>query len=115
LKQYKIISKAVALLLVMLLMLSITPKFFLHEIFADHNDAASCNDTKLVGPCIHKEGYNCQQSDLVVPNAYLVIESPELIPYHDFRDARILTYSFCLTKSFVCLSHGRAPPHMYNC
>jgi len=110
LKKNKAILKITAALLVLLLMLSITPKLFLHEVLADHKDAPSCNDTNLEGPCIHKQGFNCQQSDLVVPTVYLINASTALVQSADFRVIQKFSYSSHLTKNIVSLSHERGPP-----
>jgi hypothetical protein len=91
-------------------MLSITPKVFLHELLADHKDAPSCNDAKLYGPCIHKQGYSCQQSDLVVTKVYLVGQSQEVVRPPNFCFTANLSYSSPLTKNFVTHSQERAPP-----
>lgn len=106
----KIISKFVAAFLVLLLLLSITPKMFLHEIFADHNDAQSCNDTNIEGPCIHEQGYNCQQSDIVVPHVYLISQSQEFILHNDFCSAKEISYSSSITENYITRSQERAPP-----
>jgi hypothetical protein len=110
LKKNKVISKFIAALLLLVLMLSITPKTFLHEVLADHKDAPSCNDSRLDGPCIHKLGYNCQQSDVVVPTVYLITETQEVTVHPDFCITEKFSYSASLTKKCVSLSHGRAPP-----
>jgi len=110
LKKNKAILKITAALLVLLLMLSITPKLFLHEVLADHKDAPSCNDTNLEGPCIHKQGFNCQQSDLVVPTAYLLNASTVLVQSAGLGVIEKFSYAAHLTKNTVSLSHERAPP-----
>jgi hypothetical protein len=106
----KIISKFVAAFLVLLLLLSITPKIFLHEIFADHKDAQLCNDTNVEGPCIHEQGYKCQQSDIVVPHVYLISQSQEIILHSDFCSAEDIFYLSSLTKIYITHSQERAPP-----
>jgi hypothetical protein len=106
----KIISKFVAAFLVLLLLLSITPKIFLHEIFADHKDAQLCNDTNVEGPCIHEQGYKCQQSDIVVPHVYLISQSQEIILHSDFCSAESIFYLSSLTRNYIINWQGRAPP-----
>ena len=110
LKTNKEISKLIAALLVLLLTLSITPKSFLHEMLADHKDAPSCNDVNLESPCIHKQGYSCQQSDVVVPNCYLGSDSQGSIVHANCCDDKKYFHSFSYTQSFTNHSHGRAPP-----
>ena len=109
-KHYTFISKTVAGLLVLLILLSITPKLFLHELLADHKDTPSCNDTRLVGPCIHKQGYNCQQSELVVPHAFIGNEFQEPEHHRDFRVCNTPFYFSYLTENFISYSQERAPP-----
>ena len=104
------ISKIIAALLLVLLMITITPKTFLHDILADHKDAPSCNDARLDGPCIHKQGYNCQQSDIVVPAAYLISEGQVVVIDPDFLVNEKFTYTTDLPKNAISFSCGRAPP-----
>jgi hypothetical protein len=106
----KAISKCTAVLLLLVLMLSITPKTFLHDVLADHKDAPSCNDARLDGPCIHKQGYNCQQSDVVVPSAYLIAEIKDVITHPLFFIKEKFSCTPSLTQNFLSHSHERAPP-----
>lgn len=96
--------------MVLLLLLSITPKSFLHEMLARHQDTPSCSDTMLEGPCIHKQGYSCQQSDLVVPSVYLMSESNELIHHRDYCIVDKIFSGSSLIKTFPIRLHDRAPP-----
>jgi hypothetical protein len=106
----KAISKCIAVLLLLVLMLSITPKTFLHEVLADHKDAPSCNDARLDGPCIHKQGPNCQQSDVVVPSAYLITEIKDVITHPHFFIREKTSCTSSLAQYFVSHSRERAPP-----
>lgn len=106
----KAISKCIAVLLLLVLMLSITPKTFLHDILADHKDAPSCNDARLDGPCIHKQGYSCQQSDVVVPSAYLIAEVKDVVKHPQFFIREKFSCTSSLIQNFVSLTQERAPP-----
>ena len=78
--------------------------------FADHKDTPSCNDAKVDGPCIHKQGYNCQQSDVAVPTAYLNTELQNEILHPDVCGTVDFLFISSLAKSDVSHSHERAPP-----
>ena len=110
LKKTKAISKFIAVVLMLLLMLSITPKLFLHEILANHKDSTSCTDVTPGTPCIHKQGFNCEQSEVVVPNAYLVSEPQPEILHHGLFVSIKFEFTSTLTKNVITLSHERAPP-----
>ena len=91
------------------MLLSIMPKNLLHDVFADHTDITSCSDTNLPGPCIHNQGYNCKQSDIVVPTFYLslpldCIESINLITEYKTDLIAVAIYGFRQTTS------ARGPP-----
>lgn len=55
----------------MLVIVSITPRLYLHDLFANHTDVSYCNHSQEAGPCIHAQGYNCQLNELVVPGEYM--------------------------------------------
>jgi hypothetical protein len=99
-----------ALGLLFLLVLSITPKSFLHEIFAHHSDVTACTDANVTGPCIHKQGYNCQQTDLVVPSLYeMCVVTITVQPPVGFSTSTELFSSSILQQSVSGIS-GRGPP-----
>ena len=110
LKGCSIISKIIASLLLVLLMLSITPKTFLHDILADHQDVQFCNDEEVNGPCIHNQGFNCQQADIVVPLTYqaptLLVIPPVAMPHVSHAD--YISFSALLAPQHS--SFLRGPP-----
>ena len=75
LKSQGIISRVVASVLLMVTLLSVTPKSLLHHILANHSDQPTCNDNIVNGPCIHRQGFNCEQASLVVPGGYTMDEA----------------------------------------
>ena len=97
-----------------LVALSATPKSLLHEIFAHHKDVASCNDAKPTGACIHKQGYNCQQDDVVIPGAYIAPVTAALSPALTVIEQK----SFSLSISLAAFPHFgnylRGPPAVYS-
>ncbi|HUQ67740.1 MAG TPA: hypothetical protein VM101_16375 [Flavitalea sp.] len=95
--------------LVLLMLLSIMPKILLHDVFADHSDVTSCNDSSVYGPCIHQQGYNCQQTDLVVPGAYTPTDFSVVIISCFFIDPVVL-FSITIRDNFYKVSPGRSPP-----
>ena len=110
LKAHLFISKLVAAVLVLLLILGVTPKYFLHEVFADHKDTTSCNDVKTDSPCIHNQGYSCVQSDLVVPNFYVIAAAQYIVTDVSFYVETHSPFSSFLSKNFVTHTQERAPP-----
>ena len=96
--------------LLLLMVLSIMPKTFLHELFANHQDVEVCNDSKVQGPCIHKQGYSCQQSDLVVPSSYTCTDA-DLEKDFSFVIVEASACSSALLSNFHSSSSGRGPPN----
>ena len=96
--------------LLLLMVLSIMPKTFLHELFANHQDVEVCNDSKVQGPCIHKQGYSCQQADLVVPSAYTCSDA-DLEKDFSFLIVETSDYTSALLSDFHSFSSGRGPPY----
>lgn len=91
-------------------MLGITPKSLLHELFADHDDVIACNDVDLSGPCIHKQVFNCEQSDLVVPSVYLATVQPGATLTEGTVSKVISHYSSRTLNTNVSGIAGRGPP-----
>ena len=89
--------------------LSIVPKTFLHDVFAHHTDVTACNDVDLTSPCIHKQGYNCQQTDIVVPLAYTPGDASVKI-IADVETVPLISFSTSYLKNSHSAISGRGPP-----
>ncbi|MEP6846124.1 MAG: hypothetical protein ABI861_08970 [Panacibacter sp.] len=62
-----IIKRLIALHLVILFAIGITPKQFLHDAFAGHIDSSHhCDMAGKHQDCVHKAGYTCQLEHLVI-------------------------------------------------
>jgi hypothetical protein len=85
------------------------PKTFLHDVFANHTDVTSCNDSGINGACIHKQGFNCQLTDLVVPSVYTVNElRSATIPL--FSPVQNYIFKLTIPENNYSVSQGRGPP-----
>ena len=91
-------------------MLGITPKTLLHELFADHQDIVACNDVDLNGPCIHKQGFDCEQSNLVAPSAFILAAHPELNHSAGFVSKITPHYFSFISGNKVFVAADRGPP-----
>jgi hypothetical protein len=91
------------------MVLSVMPKIFLHELFANHQDVEVCNDSKVQGPCIHKQGYSCQQADLVVPSSYTCNDAG-FEKHHSFVPIEASDVTSLLLLNFHSSTSGRGPP-----
>ncbi|MBL7698747.1 MAG: hypothetical protein JNK79_11330 [Chitinophagaceae bacterium] len=94
----------------LVLMLGITPKSLLHELFANHEDIVACNDVDLNGPCIHKQGFNCEQSDLVAPSAFILAVHSELTHSTGVVSKADSNYSSFILSNKVFVAADRGPP-----
>ena len=56
-------------MLLLIFTLSITPKKYLHDCIADHNDFYSFNLTK--DPSVSKAGFDCDCEDVVVSSPFI--------------------------------------------
>jgi len=95
--------------LLLLMLLSVMPKTYLHELFADHTDVTACNDSDIQGPCIHNQGDNCQQTDNVVPSSYLFTDLFFSIDRGYEPVSKIVFCSSVLQNSHSAIS-DRGPP-----
>lgn len=113
LKYRKFISNFAATVLLLVTLLSITPKTLLHHLFAQHTDQESCNDNVVKGPCIHQQGFNCQQSDIVVPVSYLqsdviAVNHPQ---FHFYKPQSF--YGRSILIAFSASYYRRGPPNIH--
>jgi hypothetical protein len=91
-------------------MLGITPKTFLHDLLADHQDVQFCNDVEVNGPCIHNQGFNCQQADIVVPLTY---QAPTLLDITSLATPHISHAAYISFPALLAPQHSfflRGPP-----
>ena len=95
--------------LLVLMLLSIMPKTFVHDLFAHHTDVTACNDQDLQGPCIHKQGFNCQQTDLVVPGSYTISDFSNIL-HPVFPAVTLTVVSSSLHQNILSTACNRGPP-----
>ena len=110
LKVQVFISRVIAFTLLLVLMLAITPKSFLHHVFADHSDAIQCNDSLREGPCIHKQGFNCQQADLVAPSHFTLHNEVMISKGNDIMSLPVHPFSSSLFENLILSITERGPP-----
>lgn len=67
-QRVRIIKRFGAGILLLLFMLSIMPRLYLHDIFAAHQDIIT--NTSDAGPGIVKNGYSCDINDLVATSPF---------------------------------------------
>jgi len=92
------------------MLLSIMPKTYLHELFADHEDTSLCYDSPTTGPCIHQQGFNCQQAELVVPVSYVSSDNDFTLSERKFFIVASRIISFALLQVHICEDSDRGPP-----
>jgi len=94
-----IIQRLTALVLVLLFTFSITPRQFLHDLFADHTDFyTSCHGTEAT---ISNSGKNCKCDDLVVSVPFLGLDTAEEVASlseHGFYNQ--VSYQFYFSSTF---------------
>jgi hypothetical protein len=97
LKLNQTIKRVIAVLLICIFAISITPVFFIHTLFAAHDD--NRNSTKSTGYQLTAGGFNCRCDDFVAEGQFL-------------NDASII--SIISTKNFSVYNHFfftlRGPP-----
>lgn len=98
------------MLLLFLFALSISPRKYLHDVFANHTDQSLSINSKG-GPTLEEKGFQCDQLDVVVdfPFALAETSSPVLNVPENFAE-HPNHYSFRgASGSFTCTSL-RGPP-----
>src|SRR5688500_1481069 len=104
------ISQQLSAVMLVVMLLSIMPKSYLHDVFADHSDTIVCNDFYQSGPCIHNQAPGCEQSEIVVPAVYILHPEQALGSQVEQTGAFCNSfYSYLLLKTFSSKT-GRAPP-----
>ena len=98
--------------ILLLVVLTIVPRTYLHDAFAEHIEISVCTDSHENGPCIHQDGFNCALYELIVPHEYEPIQDQHSVSYFQFA----FRYSAKLTSSKVQFRHSarldRGPPTM---
>lgn len=74
------IQKLRASLLLALLVLCTLPRFYFHELLADHQDLLVCKHEAEKGTCMHVPGYHCDFHELVVQAPYEPAQPAEALP-----------------------------------
>jgi hypothetical protein len=92
------------------MMVGVAPKSYLHEMFADHEDAPSCSDTYTDGPCIHKQGLNCAQAEIVVPASYDALRNEYTRFEREFVLIPLILDPASLVQLHFSTETGRSPP-----
>lgn len=109
LKQSTTIQKAKAVFLVLVLILSIAPKAFFHDIVASHKDLPACSEVHK-SAVFHHQGYNCHFDDLVVTTPFLFTnEQPAVVVHLYFGKIQPSSHSPRLAH-FSQHKENRGPP-----
>jgi hypothetical protein len=104
------IQKLISAVLLLLFVISITPKNYLHDLIARHSDDVVCKNTVGRTTCLHQQGYNCNFNNLVVAAPYLfqLDESPAAasVPFAVFRATKYTSH----LQHFLLHKESRGPP-----
>lgn len=95
LKQQTIIRKCMALMLLVIFTISITPKPYFHNVFAKHQDKGSCSDT-YARSHFHSGGLNCHFDTTVVIAPYCFEHLP--VYFEPFEYLQTFPSSFSSIK-----------------
>ncbi len=107
-QKHRLIRQLVAGAMLMLFILSIMPRLYLHEVFAAHKDLVenTCQDQPTIG----KDGFTCDLNDLVATSPFTETEtSIALNPEIDFPVLHTRYTSQIATAAPECFSL-RGPP-----
>jgi len=107
------VQKFLAFFLLLIFILSFTPKIYFHDVIASHKDTSfSCAHTQNVKACFHQKGFNCQVDDLVVKVPYLLFYATHALwiqsQFPDFNAIHFLSF----TQDCVIHKDSRGPPLM---
>jgi len=110
LKRKETIKRGIAFLLLLVFMVSMTPKSYLHDSIATHKDFTYCRHQHKVSACLHQQGFNCHFDNLVVTAPYIAY-SPLFsfhlaVPYISFIADNATAY-YC---HFFFHTDSRGPP-----
>jgi hypothetical protein len=108
LQKHRIIRGSTTGALLLLFMLSIMPKLYLHDIFATHQDLI--RNSGQTQPGIIKDGYSCDVNDLVATSPFTESEKVTVFnPEIDFAVFHTRYTSQIATAAPECFSL-RGPP-----
>lgn len=107
----RIIQKASVFLLLIIFLISTTPKAFIHNAIADHRDYDfGCNHKTHTSPCLTAAGFNCHFVNLVVDVPYLYTAQPLFTSINSsFLLLEDHTY-YSIFQSGFFSKEGRGPP-----
>jgi hypothetical protein len=106
------IQSRIAIFLLAVFALSITPKVVFHEVLAGHTDSLLCQDKDKTSPHFHQPVFHCSFDDLVVASPYLTT-GIQTVPERPSFFTRTVFGFFSSTASTPFLHcESRGPPLM---
>ncbi|HEU4470916.1 MAG TPA: hypothetical protein VFR58_07535 [Flavisolibacter sp.] len=109
-RSVSIIRKSLALAMLLLFTLSVTPRIYLHDLVADHQDYYGYNDP--VKPTVSQSGFQCDCQDQVVSTPYLEMPVQQSLTVPLFYTGRPgLYYSFFYSAP-TSTTDLRGPPSL---
>ena len=108
--QKSTIQKFITGFLLVVFSISITPKDFFHQAFANHTDWVGFCSDDLKAPHLHQSGINCHFDELVVTSLYHFVIDPFPEVISRFFNKQLPHFeASCLLQSFP-LKENRGPP-----
>ena len=104
------IQKKLALFLLVVFALSVTPKSLFHEALAHHKDGLVCQHPDKKLPCIHRPAYHCAFDDLVVSAPYLATEKVGEVDFIRFFAPYECFYQPVVLPEALGQTESRGPP-----
>ncbi|HEY0058810.1 MAG TPA: hypothetical protein VGB56_06720 [Flavisolibacter sp.] len=106
--RFTIIQKPLAFLALLLILFSATPKKFLHDLVANHQDFYAALPGDEAG--VSNTGFDCHNHDQVVSTPFLVADvSSPVASSAQFAAHRASNYDFHLVQTFSS-KDSRGPP-----
>jgi hypothetical protein len=114
LRHNNIIQKLLTLVMMLIFVFSITPKKYLHDAVADHQDYYSFG--LATEPSVSKTGINCACDDLVVSASFLETSITGITEQPIAHGSHLVSTYFILLPSSSATKDSRGPPSMaVNC
>jgi hypothetical protein len=111
LNQKTTIQKTLAIFLVLVFALGTAPKYWFHDLVADHKDQPDCGQVHH-SKVLHQKAPNCHFDDLVVTAPFLTANDlPEVSPIVHYVKKQNATYSSAV-QSFSPHKENRGPPSL---
>jgi hypothetical protein len=99
------------LFLLVLFIISSTPRIYFHDIIANHkDDNHSFEHFQKVKACFHQKGFNCQVNDLVVSTPYLSAPDAGSLPIYSDHVDLVTIYYFSSAQDYFIYKESRGPP-----